>query len=101
MMTASPVVLIMTAGLGTRMNSARAKVLHEVAGRPMLAWVVEAARSVVPGLPMGVCGEHGGDPASLATLVAAGIDSTSCSPPRVPVARLAVARALASAPGEP
>ncbi len=61
---------------------------------------IEAARAVVPGLPVGVCGEHGGDPASLASLVSAGIDSTSCSPPRVPVARLAVARALATTAGE-
>ena len=61
---------------------------------------IEAARAAVPGLPVGVCGEHGGDPASLASLVSAGIDSTSCSPPRVPVARLAVARALATTAGE-
>jgi len=41
----SPIVLIMAAGLGTRMKSARAKVLHEVAGRPMLAWAVETGRA--------------------------------------------------------
>ena len=40
----SPLVLIMAAGLGTRMKSDRAKVLHEVAGRPMIGWVVTAAR---------------------------------------------------------
>jgi bifunctional UDP-N-acetylglucosamine pyrophosphorylase/glucosamine-1-phosphate N-acetyltransferase len=40
----SPLVLIMAAGLGTRMKSDKAKVLHEVAGRPMIVWVVEAAR---------------------------------------------------------
>ena len=41
----SPIVLIMAAGLGTRMKSDRAKVLHEVAGRPMLMWAVETARA--------------------------------------------------------
>jgi pyruvate,orthophosphate dikinase len=43
-----------------------------------------------------VCGEHGGDPTSLHLLVAAGLDYVSCSPFRVPVARLAVAQALIS-----
>jgi bifunctional UDP-N-acetylglucosamine pyrophosphorylase/glucosamine-1-phosphate N-acetyltransferase len=40
-----PIVLIMAAGLGTRMKSEHAKVLHEVAGRPMIAWAVETARA--------------------------------------------------------
>ncbi len=66
----------------------------------LVATAVTAARTAVPGLPIGVCGEHGGDPASLDALVEAGVDSTSCSPPRVPVARLAVARALAVADGD-
>jgi bifunctional UDP-N-acetylglucosamine pyrophosphorylase/glucosamine-1-phosphate N-acetyltransferase len=44
-MNASPVALILAAGLGTRMKSSRAKVLHEVAGRPMIAWAVEAVRA--------------------------------------------------------
>lgn len=39
----TPLVLIMAAGLGTRMKSERAKVLHELAGRPMISWVVKAA----------------------------------------------------------
>jgi bifunctional UDP-N-acetylglucosamine pyrophosphorylase/glucosamine-1-phosphate N-acetyltransferase len=41
----SPIVLIMAAGLGTRMKSDKAKVLHQVAGRPMIAWAIEAART--------------------------------------------------------
>jgi bifunctional UDP-N-acetylglucosamine pyrophosphorylase/glucosamine-1-phosphate N-acetyltransferase len=45
MSSESPVVLIMAAGLGTRMKSAKAKVLHEVAGRPMIGWVIDAARA--------------------------------------------------------
>ena len=44
-MSEKPVVLILAAGLGTRMKSARVKVLHEVAGRPLIAWVVDACRS--------------------------------------------------------
>jgi bifunctional UDP-N-acetylglucosamine pyrophosphorylase / glucosamine-1-phosphate N-acetyltransferase len=44
-MSDTPLVLIMAAGLGTRMKSERAKVLHELAGRPMIGWVVEAART--------------------------------------------------------
>ncbi len=48
----------MAAGLGTRMNSARAKVLHEVAGRPMLAWVVEAARSAGAGPVVAILGHQ-------------------------------------------
>jgi bifunctional UDP-N-acetylglucosamine pyrophosphorylase/glucosamine-1-phosphate N-acetyltransferase len=45
MSSESPVVLIMAAGFGTRMKSEKAKVLHEVAGRPMIAWVIDAARA--------------------------------------------------------
>ena len=49
---------------------------------------------VRPDMEVGVCGEHGGDPESIHLLVKAGVDSVSCSPFRVPVARLAVAQAL-------
>ncbi len=55
---------------------------------------IERARAARPGLKCGICGEHGGDPASIAQLVRAGVDYVSCSPPRVPVARLATAQAL-------
>jgi bifunctional UDP-N-acetylglucosamine pyrophosphorylase/glucosamine-1-phosphate N-acetyltransferase len=41
----SPIVLVMAAGMGTRMKSARSKVLHEIAGRSMIGWVVDAARA--------------------------------------------------------
>ena len=44
-MSEKPVVLILAAGLGTRMKSEKAKVLHEVAGRPLIVWAVEAARA--------------------------------------------------------
>lgn len=55
------------------------------------------AREVVPGLKMGVCGEHGGDPASIEVFTEAGLDYVSCSPYRVPIARLAAAQAIVRA----
>ncbi len=54
----------------------------------------EAGRRIRPGLKVGVCGEHGGDPASIRHFVGAGVDYVSASPFRVPIARLAVAHAL-------
>ena len=61
---------------------------------PLVAAATRAGRMARPDLEVGVCGEHGGDPASIRLLVEAGVDSVSCSPFRVPVARLAVAQAL-------
>ncbi|WP_292042098.1 MULTISPECIES: pyruvate, phosphate dikinase [unclassified Brevundimonas] len=46
-----------------------------------------------PGMKMGICGEHGGDPASIAFCEEVGLDYVSCSPYRVPIARLAAAQA--------
>ena len=54
---------------------------------------VERGRAEKPGLKAGVCGEHGGDPASIEFFEQAGLDYVSCSPFRVPVARLAAAQA--------
>ena len=54
---------------------------------------VERGRASRPGLVTGVCGEHGGDPASIRFFHAAGVDYVSCSPFRVPVARVAAAQA--------
>ena len=56
----------------------------------MAAWLGRKAR---PKLKIGICGEHGGDPESIAFFAASGIDYVSCSPPRVPGARLAAAQA--------
>jgi len=53
----------------------------------------EAGRRARPGLSLGICGEHGGDPASIAFFHEVGLDYVSCSPYRVPVARLAAAQA--------
>ena len=55
---------------------------------------VELGRKTKPGLKMGVCGEHGGDPASIRFFNSVGLDYVSCSPYRVPVARLAAAQAV-------
>jgi pyruvate,orthophosphate dikinase len=54
----------------------------------------ERGRATRPSLKLGVCGEHGGDPESIATFAAAGLDYVSCSPFRVPIARLAAAQAV-------
>jgi pyruvate,orthophosphate dikinase len=54
---------------------------------------VERGRKVRPDLKVGICGEHGGDPASVAFCHEAGLDYVSCSPFRVPIARLAAAQA--------
>ena len=54
---------------------------------------VNKGRSVKKGLKCGICGEHGGDPASIAFCAKVGLNYVSCSPFRVPVARLAAAQA--------
>lgn len=64
----------------------------------LVRMAVEAGRRARPNLEIGICGEHGGDPASVHFFHRAGLDYVSCSPYRVPVARLAAAQAaLASA----
>jgi len=54
---------------------------------------VERGRGARPGLGLGICGEHGGDPDSIAFFHRAGLDYVSCSPFRVPIARVAAAQA--------
>ncbi|MFI5837919.1 pyruvate, phosphate dikinase [Micromonospora sp. NPDC051300] len=58
---------------------------------------VAEGRAARPELTVGVCGEHGGDPDSIAFFAAAGLDYVSCSPYRVPVARLAAGRVAVEA----
>jgi pyruvate,orthophosphate dikinase len=53
----------------------------------------ERGRAVRPDVKLGICGEHGGDPGSIAFCEGAGLDYVSCSPYRVPIARLAAAQA--------
>ena len=59
----------------------------------LMAIAVERARGVAPELKLGICGEHGGDPGSVAFCHDLGLDYVSCSPYRVPLARLAAAQA--------
>jgi len=61
---------------------------------------IERGRSTRPGLKIGICGEHGGDPESVKFCHRAGMDYVSCSPFRVPVARLALAQAAIEERGE-
>jgi len=57
----------------------------------------ERGRKARPGIKLGICGEHGGDPASIAFCERAGLDYVSCSPYRLPIARLAAAQAALGA----
>jgi pyruvate, orthophosphate dikinase len=60
---------------------------------------VERGRDAKPGIKMGICGEHGGEPRSVAFCHGLGLDYVSCSPYRVPVARLAAAQAALAEAG--
>jgi pyruvate,orthophosphate dikinase len=57
---------------------------------------VERGRQARPDVKLGICGEHGGDPASIFFFERVGLDYISCSPYRVPIARLAAAQAALS-----
>jgi pyruvate,orthophosphate dikinase len=59
----------------------------------LMKMAAEKGRSVRPNLKMGICGEHGGDPSSVVFCHQLGLDYVSCSPFRVPIARLAAAQA--------
>jgi pyruvate,orthophosphate dikinase len=65
----------------------------------LVAIGVQRGRKARPDLKIGVCGEHGGDPESIAVFARAGVDYVSCSPFRVPIARLAAAQAVLAADG--
>ncbi len=56
---------------------------------------VERGRAMQPALKIGICGEHGGEPSSVAFCHEIGLDCVSCSTYRVPIARLAAAQAAA------
>jgi len=60
---------------------------------------VQRGRSTKKDLKIGVCGEHGGDPESIAQFYEYGLDYVSCSPFRVPIARLAAAQAIINSSG--
>jgi pyruvate,orthophosphate dikinase len=59
----------------------------------LVEMAVQKGRSARPGIKLGICGEHGGDPASIGFFHKVGLDYVSCSPFRVPIARLAAAQA--------
>jgi pyruvate,orthophosphate dikinase len=69
----------------------------ETIDTPGVGWLVRLAawvgREAHPGLKLGICGEHGGDPESIGFFHRAGLDYVSCSPFRVPIARIAAAQA--------
>jgi pyruvate, orthophosphate dikinase len=69
----------------------------ETIDSPGVGWLVRLAawvgREAHPGLKLGICGEHGGDPDSVAFFHRAGLDYVSCSPFRIPIARIAAAQA--------
>jgi pyruvate,orthophosphate dikinase len=73
----------------------------ETIDAPGVGWLVRLAawvgREERPELKLGICGEHGGDPESIAFFNAAGLDYVSCSPFRVPIARVAAAQAALAA----
>jgi len=75
----------------------------ETIDKPGVGWLVRLAawvgREAHPGLKLGICGEHGGDPASVAFCHEVGLDYVSCSPYRVPIARLAAAHAAVGTGG--
>jgi pyruvate,orthophosphate dikinase len=72
----------------------------ETIDRPGVGWLVRlgawVGREAHPGLKLGICGEHGGDPDSIAFFNMAGLDYVSCSPLRIPIARIAAAQATLS-----
>jgi pyruvate, orthophosphate dikinase len=73
----------------------------ETIDEPGVGWLVRLAawvgREAHPTLKLGVCGEHGGDPNSIAFFHAAGLNYVSCSPPRIAIARIAAAQAAIDA----
>ena len=60
----------------------------------LIAIGVQGGRKTRPGLEVGICGEHGGDPKSIALCHKLGLNYVSCSPFRVPIARMAAAHAV-------
>ncbi|MCL4498924.1 MAG: pyruvate, phosphate dikinase [Chloroflexi bacterium] len=69
------------------------QVLDRAGVGKLMAWAVEQGRKTRPDLEVGICGEHGGDPSSIEFSYSIGLNYVSCSPFRVPVARLAAAQA--------
>jgi pyruvate, orthophosphate dikinase len=75
------------------------EVLDEDGVGDLMRIAVERGRGAKPGIKLGICGEHGGDPRSVAFCHRLGLDYVSCSPYRVPLARLAAAQAALAEAG--
>ena len=83
------------AGLEVRRAGSRhwVRMLGSRSGVTRAAAAVAKGRAARPDLHLGICGEHGGDPDSIHFFESVGLDYLSCSPFRIPVARLEAARA--------
>ncbi|MBA3434195.1 MAG: pyruvate, phosphate dikinase [Actinobacteria bacterium] len=75
------------------------EVLDEEGVGDLMRIAVERGRAAKPGIKLGICGEHGGEPRSVAFCHRLGLDYVSCSPYRVPLARLAAAQAALAEAG--
>jgi len=75
------------------------EVLDEEGVGDLMRIAVERGRGAKPGIKLGICGEHGGEPRSVAFCHQLGLDYVSCSPYRVPLARLAAAQAALAESG--
>ena len=73
--------------------------IDQVGVGALVTQAVKAGRATRPDLKLGICGEHGGDPRSIDFFHRAGLDYVSCSPYRVPIARLAAAHAALAGQG--
>ena len=71
----------------------------EPADYGLMEMAVKEGRATRPDLEIGICGEHGGDPESISLFYDAGLDYVSCSPFRVPIARLSAAQAVLAGNG--
>jgi len=69
------------------------QVLDEEGVGKLIRIAIESGRKTRPGMKMGICGEHGGDPKSIGFVHRTGLDYVSCSPFRVPIARMAAGQA--------
>ncbi|CAM9004177.1 unnamed protein product [Rhodiola kirilowii] len=68
------------------------EVLDQKGVGQLIKLATEKGRAARPSLKVGICGEHGGEPSSVVFFAEAGLDYVSCSPFRVPIARLAAAQ---------
>jgi pyruvate,orthophosphate dikinase len=76
------------------------QVLDQSGVGKLIQWACEAGRRTRQDLKLGICGEHGGEPAAVAFCDRLGMNYVSCSPYRVPIARLAAAQAALAERGE-